>query len=123
MMKLMKTQKGLSGYEILVFLIMLGMLLLFTFKVAPMYYDYYLLDEVLKTVVKDKKLPVCDGPEIKKTISSRLRVNNIRTWDSKSLKIKFDNNDECYFDLKYESRANLAGNIDVVVLFAKEYKQ
>ena len=116
-------QLGLSGYELLFFLIMAGSLLLVAFKTVPMYYDNYLIDRTIQKVLDRPNISEKSAASIKQDIFQALIVENIRNWDRKTLKVRRDKDDQVYFELDYEKRENIAGNLDVVGVFKKTYRK
>ena len=115
-------QRGLTGYELLLFLLLGGMVVVFAFKTVPLYYDHYILDDVITKFLVEENYSQMGNNEIRNKISQRLSINNVRSWDRKTLKITRDREEKRIFELDYEARVNLVSNIDVICSFKKVYE-
>lgn len=116
-----RRQAGLSFFGWLIVLCFVGFAVSMGLKLAPHYIDHNAIVGVVEGVSPD----VWRGSSKKKmfdTVDKGLKVNNIRTLKSKDV-LKIDRSASVTkVNLDYEIRENLFSNIDVVLVFKKDYQ-
>lgn len=121
-MNFAKSQKGMSMLGIMLVLGLVAFLASAVFKMAPHYFDYMALEEMITSVENDKASEIHTVPEFYARINKSLTVNSIRDLDlEKALTVKIVNG-EFLAHLKYEKREPLIQNLDLVARFDKEFR-
>lgn len=118
-----RRQSGLSMFGVLMLLIVLAIVMNVGLTLGPHYMDNRSLTQVIETL--DPGL-VKGGSKtrIHTAVNKGLKVNSIRTLKSEDIvAIKNDKKKGNKLMLDYEIRENIFANVDVVLVFHKEFGQ
>jgi hypothetical protein len=111
-----KKQSGLSMWGIMGLLVLLVSNGLVALKIGPIYMDNMSVQKVLESFKEPLKKERIAKKKIKKTITRKLLINNIRDLSEDKIKIT-QNSEKTTIEIKYEVRRNLFYNLDAVVKF------
>ncbi|MCP4598883.1 DUF4845 domain-containing protein [Neptuniibacter sp.] len=116
-----KQQQGATFFSILIVLIVAGIFFSVAFKLYPAYTDNLTIDSVLTEVMNDRE-ELAKGPSgMKRDITKKFRINQVKLPSKDSLKITRDKG-IIRMDLKYEVRIPMFYNVDAMVKFEKQYE-
>lgn len=116
----LKKQQGVSALFILVFLGLLALALLVSFKLYPAYYEHWQIESVIESFEEEKDLADLSVKEVIKRFQLRLQTNNVRNFDFDD-SVFIDMEDGVLsIELDYEVRQNVYRNVDAVVIFKKQ---
>lgn len=94
---------------------------MFAFKIGPSYFENMTINKIVSDKVADREL--MSGPKGKLMSSLNRAYDQNNLWEMKAedtIELKKDKANGFIVTVKYEKRANLFGNIDVVTFFEKE---
>lgn len=111
-------QKGLTGISIMVILVVIAFGALIFFKIMPVYFDSFKVNDVVSSLKAERGLGEKSNNEITKMILKRLDVNAVSDVTKEHIFIEKTKND-VFVDLEYEVRKPMFGNLDVVISFKK----
>jgi len=111
-----KKQSGLSMWGIMGLLVLLTANGLMALKIGPVYMDNMSVQKVLESFKEPLKKERIPKRKIKKTITRKLLINNIRDLSEDKITIT-QNSEKTKIEIKYEVRRNLFYNLDIVVKF------
>jgi hypothetical protein len=120
-MPLRSRQRGMSmiaAFVVIAVCIFLGM---FAFKVGPHYFEYWTVKKVADDLANNPDLLKKPRSKINRVLNQAFRTNSL--WDLKAedtIELKKDGKRGYIVTVKYEQRANLFHNIDVVTSFDAE---
>ncbi len=117
----MSRQQGASALTMLVFVLFFGGLLTLIIKLGPIYMDDITIQEALEGLDGTDGLSAMGPAEVRRLITKRLSVNNVRGLDPKAITIDKDGN-LVLIKVEYSASANLFRNVDAVVSFNHEYE-
>lgn len=118
-------QRGASPFIMLLFVAMLAFFVTIIFKLAPPYYDFWQIKEVMESFAEEPDLAELKAKEVESRFDKRLIVSNIRDFDRKENVTITTSDQVLTIDLEYEVRINMFRNVDAVIAFTHtvEYKQ
>ncbi|WP_339899350.1 DUF4845 domain-containing protein [uncultured Gilvimarinus sp.] len=110
-------QSGLSAISLLLVLVIGAFLMLFAFKVVPVYAENYYITTGLKTLAEDNPdLAKMSTTQIKSAMNRYYSINNVRSEGAKQIDV-IRNARNVLVVNEYESRVPLIHNIDLVLSF------
>jgi hypothetical protein len=116
-MPIKQKQAGLTAISMLLMLVIAAFLMLFAFKVVPVYAENYYITAGLKTLAEDNPdLAKMKTSEIKKAMSRYYTINNVRSDGAQQLEV-IRKSRSLQVVNEYESRVTLLANIDLVLSF------
>lgn len=113
-------QQGISLIGFLLLMAVGSFVVLFVVRVAPIYFDHYLIKSTIESLNKDPDLQSKSREEILGLLQNRWDINNIEAVKKKDVKVSRDEGN-LKLQLKYEVTRNVYGNLDVVVRFDDEF--
>ncbi len=124
MMKMMqqniKKQAGLTAFGMIFVIASFGFFVVTSFKVGPMYINFYQIQTIVKAVGQDPAVDLKSRSEIWTAINKRLRINNIRDIGKDAFTITRDRERKVTIVLiKYEVREHYMADVFVGANFEK----
>lgn len=119
-MKSMRTNSGMSSLGLLMLLVVVVFLGTFAFRVVPMYYSHYMLEQTIANL--DQPGAALNGmtvSEMRESLNKSLQINGINL-DAREIEIQKTNN-LTTLKYSYEKNAPLFFNIGIVGNFSLEY--
>lgn len=113
-------QRGISLIGFLLLMAVGSFVILFVVRVAPIYFDHYLIKSTIESLNKDPNLQSKSREEILGLLQNRWDINNIETVKKKDVKLSREEG-SLKLQLKYEVSRNVYANLDVVVRFDDEF--
>lgn len=113
-------QGGISLIGFLLLMAVGSFVVLFAVRVAPIYFDHYLIKSTIESLNKDPDIQSKSREEILGLLQNRWDINNIETVKKKDVRITRDEGN-LKLQLKYEVSRNVYANLDVVVRFDDEF--
>ena len=110
-----------SGMSMMSWLVVLGVVVFFILigiKMVPTYLENYSIKQVLANMENDRTLRDKSAIELKKSFTSRLRINSVYEFDKNAIKIKKEKFGT-RFNVDYEIRKPVAGNVSIVMVFSE----
>ncbi len=121
----MKEQKiyqgGFSAIGFIVILLIIVFITMTALKLAPIYYENFKVNSVIKSLDEEQGITEMSHLEINTIISKRFRIDNIDRVEPKDIKIAYGKK-KLLINVNYEIRENFFANIDVVVVFNDKYE-
>jgi hypothetical protein len=111
-------QRGMSMMSWLVVLGVLVFFILIGIKMVPTYLENYSIKQVLANMENDRTLRDKSAIALKKSFTSRLRINSVYDFDKNAIKIKKEKFG-MRFNVDYEVRKPVAGNVSIVMVFSE----
>lgn len=114
-------QSGASFFGILSVLIMLGLVFSVAFKLFGPYWEYRTVSAVVKAVTEDREKLTVPAAQIRRNLEQSFVVNQVSLPSSDALTVTEDAG-MIFFNLDYEVRVPMFGNVDAVVMFQDSYE-
>lgn len=111
------SQRGMSTYTLIVFVLMLIFSGLFAFKVGMPILDNWTVQEVLQSISKDDQAKDMSSEEIRKWLDKKFQVNRIEHINVKDDIRIYTEKGVRKVTADYEARVPFFSNIDLVVKF------
>ncbi|HHJ20125.1 MAG TPA: DUF4845 domain-containing protein [Gammaproteobacteria bacterium] len=118
---LMGKQQGMSLIGWLFVLAIFGFIGLFALRLAPLYFDYYTIKDVVEDVAGEVHNDNVSKIQLWKSLSKRLNVNYIDYITSDDLSV-LRNKTGTHIVLEYKKMEHFLANIDLVVTFTCQSK-
>ena len=116
-MSLLKRQRGMGSTNLLISLSVAGFFLFLLFKIGPSYMDDWYVKQALVGLAKDgTDVDEMEKGDIRKSLSSFMSVNNVRSVSAKDFKI-VRKKDKTLVNLVYQNQIPMFGNAEVVLTF------
>ena len=115
-MKLPQQQSGLSMLSMLCIALMLGFFAMSAIKIAPSYFEYLTIKEIITKVSKEHRPDEENIADIRRRIASLLNTNQIYDIAPKDIEV-YRKEGKTYIDANYEARLPLIWRIDAVLKF------
>jgi len=115
-----KQQRGMSGSGWLLLIVVLSGLVSVGAKLAPHYFDFNTISQVLDAMTREQGLVNRSVPDIKAQLVKRLKLNSIRDFDFENRMVIKRASDRIIIDMKYEVRVKLVANLALVSDFEKK---
>ena len=111
---------GFLGWLIVISVVVVfGM---FAAKTIPSYLEYQTITGTISSVLDDPKVGLQSETEIRTSIGKRFTINNVNSVDPRDLEIDVSGGTVTIV-VDYEVRDNLFYNIDVVLVFFREFSR
>lgn len=118
----MNTRYNQSGMTAIGWLLVLGLIALFTLitlRLVPLYLEYSKVVSVLESLQNQPDIANESKAGIVSLVTRRFDVNDVRNVDPKLVKVTKDKGG-LTIGIAYERREHLMGNIDIVAVFDKK---
>lgn len=115
-MRMPSRQRGVSVPALIALLIVVGFVVMIGVRLTPVYFNYYTLLSVAKSVQQDPGLRDEPTAEIRAAFEKRMRLNEVDDLGYDVFDIKRPGGG-VVLDIAYEVRRPFIGNIDMVVYF------
>ena len=115
-MTLRRRQSGMSMLGIFVILFMLGFFALCAIRIAPPYFEYLSVKNILSNIAIAPETAEESVRQIRRSIASNYNTNQIYETEAKDVNI-FRRGGKTYIDASYEVRLPIAWRVDAVVSF------
>jgi hypothetical protein len=113
-------QGGLSTLGWLVVLMVIGVVAMLTVRLAPHYIDFQTIVSIVDGLPKES-VHTMSKTEIRDTMLKRMKINNIRDLDARSI-IEIDRKrDGTTLIVHYERRESLVYNVDLLLTFDRRF--
>lgn len=109
-------QRGISIPALLAILLIVAFVVMIAVRLTPVYFDYYTLVSVVKSVQQDQDLRNESTDEVRSALDKRMRLNEIDDLGYDVVAVKRPGGGLA-LDIAYEVRRPFIGNIDMVVYF------
>ena len=116
------SQKGISMLGALVLLLVLSFAASTAFRLVPHYLDFHALQRVITRAPEAVQGAPASPAEFYAHVTRGMQGNGIRDLDARSILAVRRQDNQFHVHLKYERRAALIGNLDVVVHFDRQYR-
>lgn len=108
-------QAGMGIPGMLIIAIMVGFYILCTIKIAPLYFDYLTIRNVVETVAEEAEPGTTSG-EIRRHIANLFNTNQIKVIKATDVRI-VRKDGKTSLDAGYEARVVIVGRIEAVMNF------
>lgn len=109
-------QRGVSIPVLITLLILVGFVVMIGIRITPVYFNYYTLVSLVKSVQQDPSLRDQPTRDIREALDKRMRLNEVDDLGYEVVEIKRPGG-ELVLDIAYEVRRPFIGNIDLIVRF------
>lgn len=109
-------QRGISSAGVLLIAVLLGLFFTVGLKVGPLYVDHNLITGLCQDLIDNGEANSMTVTEVRDSISSTLRINNVTDFDLNSIRMRKENG-EAIITVAYEKRVPLIANLDIVATF------
>lgn len=109
-------QRGISIPALIALLIVLGFVVMIGMRLTPVYFSYYTLVSLVKSVHQDPSFREQSTKEIREAVNKRMRLNEVDDLGYEVVKIRRPGGG-LVLDIAYEERRPFIGNIDLIVSF------
>jgi len=115
----MHHQRGRSLLGMIAMIIVVGFFLLLGIRLVPVYMDYWTIVSVAESVQEDPDLREASPREARQALSSRMRLNNLRDYDTDIYTVSRGDGGVIVIDIEYEQREPFLFNVDLIVSFER----
>ena len=112
----MQRQNGLTMISWLGILVIVGTAVLVGLKLFPIFLEHHTVKSMLNALPREPLIGEKPVNDIRKMVERRLDMNSIYDLGRDEIKVKRSGK-VTTVHIKYESRRNIAGNVDVIVSF------
>ncbi|MGB1747577.1 MAG: DUF4845 domain-containing protein [Pseudohongiellaceae bacterium] len=109
-------QRGISSAGVLLIAVLLGLFFTVGLKVGPLYVDHNLITVLCQDLIDNGEANSMTVTEVRDSISSTLRINNVTDFDLNSIRLGKENG-EAIITVAYEKRVPLIANLDILATF------
>ena len=109
-------QSGMSIPGILAIMIMLGFFVMCGLRMAPPYFEYLSVKEIISNIAGEHDAKTMSTRQIRRKIANIFNSNQIYELQPKEVEI-FRQDGKTYVDANYEVRLPVMGRIDMVLKF------
>jgi Domain of unknown function (DUF4845) len=109
-------QSGMSAWGILLTLALVGFFAMCTIRMAPPYFEYLSVKDIVERIVTDPETDGLSISAIRRKLDSIFNTNQIYGLESKEVAI-YRKEGKMYVDASYEVRVPLIWRIDGVIKF------
>jgi hypothetical protein len=95
---------------------MVGFFVMCTIRLAPRYFEYLSIREIITTIAREYNPEEEDIPDIRRRIDTMFNTNQIYDLLPKDVEV-FHKDGHTYIDANYEARVPIMANIDAVMRF------
>ncbi len=114
-------QRGASGLNILLTLVMVIFFGATILKLTPVYLDNYTIKGALDGLNQQPGITQMSQDKIKGVLLKQLQINNVHNVDAKGIVVKKENG-RLTVNIDYEVRMDLVQNIDLIVSFENKFE-
>lgn len=112
------SQRGISFFGGLAVLALIVFGVLIAMKVIPIYIDHFALRKIVTTVNTDRSLSIGSARDLRAHINKGLQINSVRDVKADdAIKITQSGDNAYTVNIKYEVRAPMLQNVDLLVHF------
>lgn len=115
-MKTRSRQRGMSIPSMLVVAAMVGFFIMCTIRMAPRYFEYLSVREIVTTIAREHNPEEEDIPDIRRRIETMFNTNQIYDLQPKDVEV-YRKDGRTFIDARYEARVPIMGNVDAVMNF------
>lgn len=117
-----QSQKGMSFFSWLAVIALVVFGLMVTIKLVPIYMDHFALRKIVTSVNEDPTIKIGSLRELSSHINKGLQINSIRDINSvEAIKINANGTDTYTVLIKYDVRAPMLQNVDLLVHFDESH--
>ncbi|QJD60554.1 DUF4845 domain-containing protein [Pseudomonas sp. gcc21] len=116
------SQKGMSFFSWLavIALVVFGMMV--TVKLVPIYMDHFALRKIVTSINEDPTIKIGSLRELSSHINKGMQINSIREVNAaEAIKINASGTDTYTVLIKYDVRAPMLQNVDLLVHFDESH--
>lgn len=117
------TKSKQRGMSVTSWIFIIAVVLFFTLlgvKLIPSYLQFYSIQGVLESIQEDHSLKKAPPKKIRQIFNRRIDINGVYDFDQDSLKITKTKGGKTTVAVDYEIRKEMAGNVDVIMVFHKQ---
>ncbi|MFA7387550.1 MAG: DUF4845 domain-containing protein [Thiohalobacteraceae bacterium] len=118
-MQTLKSQQGMTAIGWIIVLGLIAFFVLLALRLTPGYLEFATVAASLESLEKEPGITEKTAPEIRSMLGKRFDVNDVKTVDSRDVKIE-NKGGRLRVWVDYEVRVPVLGNIDAVSKFNKE---
>ena len=118
-MQTLKSQQGMTAIGWIIVLGLIAFFVLLALRLTPGYLEFATVSASLESLEKEPGITEKTAPEIRSMLSKRFDVNDVKTIDSRDIKIE-NQGGRLRVWVDYEVRVPVLGNVDAVSKFNKE---
>lgn len=115
-MKTRSRQRGMSIPSMLVVAAMVGFFIMCTIRMAPRYFEYLSVREIVTTIAREHNPEEEDIPDIRRRIETMFNTNQIYDLQPKDVEV-YRKDGRTFIDARYEARVPIMGIVDAVMSF------
>lgn len=115
-MRMPYRQRGVSVPALIALLVVVGFVVMIGVRLTPVYFNYYTLVSLVKSVQQDPSLRGAPTEEIRAALDKRMRLNEVDDLGYDVVQIRRPGGGLA-LDIAYEVRRPFIGNIDMIVSF------
>ena len=112
----MRRQRGMTLISFLLLLGLLGVTAVVLVRVAPIYFQHYMIRSTLQSLADDRDLGSKTREEIYELLRRRWEINDIEEVTTRDVKLE-RTDDSLKVKLRYDVVRPILGNLDVLVHF------
>lgn len=112
-------QRGITGVAFAALIALLLFFVWIAILLFPIYMENFKVSSHLHKIAKDEKIDVSNPDGIKQSLLRRFDIDDVKHVSAEDITIT-QNLDSVLVTIDYEVRANVFGNIDLVVSFVEE---
>lgn len=109
-------QRGMSIPSMLLVLAMVGFFVMCAIRMAPRYFEYLSIKEIVSTVAREYNPDEDDLPDIRRRLAAMFNTNQINDLQPKDVEV-FHKDGKTYIDASYEARVPVMGIVEAVMVF------
>jgi len=114
--KMLQKQKGVSLSGLLVWSVILILIAISSFRVAPAYIEYSTIQKTLTAIVKETDPQDLDLNQIRLAFSKRASIDNIKSISGQDIKID-KKSGRIILSAKYTTKIPLVANLSLTIDF------
>ena len=118
-MRTLKSQQGMTAIGWIIVLGLIAFFVLLALRLTPGYLEFATVSASLESLQKEPGITEKTAPEIRAMLGKRFDVNDVKTVDSRDVKIE-NKGGRLRVWVDYEVRVPVLGNVDAVSKFNKE---
>lgn len=115
-MKIRSRQQGMSIPGMLVVAAMVGFFIMCVLRMAPHYFEYLSVREIITTIAREHNPEEEDIADIRRRIATVFNTNQIYDLQPKDVEV-YRKDGRTFIDARYEARVPIMGNVDAVMNF------
>lgn len=115
-MKIRSRQQGMSIPGMLVVAAMVGFFIMCVLRMAPHYFEYLSVREIITKIAQEHNPEEEDIADIRRRIATVFNTNQIYDLQPKDVEV-YRKDGRTFIDARYEARVPIMGNVDAVMNF------